>query len=90
VPIIDNIQFIDFFVTWLKLIAFLQPTSHDATMHPGDTHCVLHAPEKPMLGSRPDFLASGCQIFGRVILHRCDVSMVTYLARRAPRVLLIR
>jgi hypothetical protein len=44
VHIIDNIQIIDFSVTWLKLIAFLQPTSHDATMRSGDTHCVLHAP----------------------------------------------
>jgi hypothetical protein len=38
----------------------------------------------------PVFSRVGCQIFGRVILHRSDVSVVAYLARWAPRGLLMR
>ena len=43
-----------------------------------------------MLAFTPGLSRVGCQIFGRVILHRSDVSVVAYLARWAPRVLLIR
>jgi len=60
-------------------------------MRPGDTHCVLHAPGNANARvSYPDFLAWAARFSVVFILHRSDVAVVAYLARWAPRVLLIR